>query len=101
MVDAIKILGQITSQLAFRELWHTEMVPGIDRQTDEQILESIRNGGGTVFHPVSTCRKGSDKRSVVDPELRVRGVDGLRVIDASVMPTITSANTNAPTLMIG
>jgi len=54
-----------------------------------------------VFHPVGTCRMGSDEASVLDPELRVRGVDALRVIDASVMPTITSANTNAPTLMIG
>lgn len=101
MVDAIKILRQINNQPAFRDLWDVEMVPGPDAQTDAQILDAIRNGGGTVFHPVGTCRMGSDERSVVDPELRVRGVDGLRVIDASVMPTITSANTNAPTLMIG
>ena len=101
MVDAIKIMRQINSQPAFRDLWDDEMVPGSDQQTDKQILDSIRNGGGTVFHPVGTCRMGSDERSVVDPELRVRGVDGLRIIDASVMPSITSANTNAPTLMIG
>ena len=101
MVDAIKVMRQINSQSAFRDLWNIEVVPGSDRQSDAQILDSIRKGGGTVFHPVGTCRMGSDERSVVDPELRVRGVDGLRVIDASVMPTITSANTNAPTLMIG
>jgi choline dehydrogenase len=101
MVDAIKILRKINDQAAFRNLWDTEIVPGKDTQTDAQILDAIRNGGGTVFHPVGTCRMGSDDRSVVDPELRVRGVDGLRVIDASVMPSITSANTNAPTLMIG
>lgn len=101
MVDAIKIMRHINSQPAFRDLWDEEMVPGSDNQTDEQILKSIRNGGGTVFHPVGTCRMGNDECSVVDPELRVRGVDGLRVIDASVMPTITSANTNAPSLMIG
>ena len=101
MVDAIKILRQINLQPAFRDLWDVEMVPGKAILTDEQILDSVRSGGGTVFHPVGTCRMGSDERSVVDPELRVRGVDGLRVIDASVMPTITSANTNAPTLMIG
>ncbi|OED34883.1 choline dehydrogenase [Chromatiales bacterium (ex Bugula neritina AB1)] len=101
MVEAIKILRQINTQPSFRDLWDTEVVPGKDKQTDQQILDSIRRGGGTVFHPVGTCRMGSDEKSVVDPELRVRGVDGLRVIDASVMPTITSANTNAPTLMIG
>jgi len=101
MVEAIKILRRINAQPAFRELWDTEVVPGEAIQTDEQILDSIRLGGGTVFHPVGTCRMGNDERSVVDPELRVRGVDGLRVIDASIMPSITSANTNAPTLMIG
>jgi len=101
MVEAIKILRQINSQNAFRDLWDVEMVPGIDVQTDQQILDAVRHGGGTVFHPVGTCRMGSDEASVLDPELRVRGVDGLRVIDASVMPSITSANTNAPTLMIG
>lgn len=101
MVDAIKIMRQINAQPAFRDLWDVEMVPGNKTQTDDEILDVIRHGGGTVFHPVGTCRMGSDEASVVDPELRVRGVDGLRVIDASVMPTITSANTNAPTLMIG
>lgn len=101
MVDALKILRDIHSQPAFRDLWDSEMVPGLEYQTDDELLGSIRNGGGTVFHPVGTCRMGSDDRSVVDPELRVRGVDGLRLIDASVMPAITSANTNAPTLMIG
>lgn len=101
MVDALKVLREIHSQPAFRDQWQTEMVPGAEHQSDEQLLNCIRNGGGTVFHPVGTCRMGSDDRSVVDPELRVRGVDGLRLIDASVMPSITSANTNAPTLMIG
>lgn len=101
MVDGIKILRNINTQPAFRDLWDVEMVPGGQTQTDAEILDSIRNGGGTVFHPVGTCRMGSDDRSVVDPELRVRGVDGLRVIDASVMPSITSANTNASALVIG
>jgi len=68
---------------------------------DGRAIGVFRHGGGTVFHPVGTCRMGSDDASVLDPELRVRGVDGLRVIDASVTPSITSANTNAPTLMIG
>ena len=101
MVDAIKILRQINDQPSFRDRWDTEVVPGRHRESEGQILDSIRKGGGTVFHPVGTCRMGNDDASVLDPELRVRGVDGLRVIDASAMPTITSANTNAPTLMIG
>ena len=101
MVDAIKILRKIHTQDSFRDLCESEIVPGSDIQTDTQILDSIRQGGGTVFHPVGTCRMGSDECSVVDPQLRVRGVDALRVIDASIMPTITSANTNAPTMMIG
>lgn len=101
MVNAMQILREIHSQPSFRDLWDTEIVPGEQVKTDEQMLDAIRHGGGTVFHPVGTCRMGNDDCAVLDPELRVRGVDGLRVIDASVMPRITSANTNAPTLMIG
>lgn len=70
-------------------------------KTYEDLLAFARNGGGTVFHAVGTCRMGSDDRAVVDPSLKVRGVEGLRVADASIMPTITSANTNAASLMIG
>ena len=66
---------------------------------DTDLREFARTRGGTVFHPTSTCRMG-DARSVVDPDLRVRGVERLRVIDASVMPSVTSANTNAATIMI-
>jgi choline dehydrogenase len=63
-------------------------------------LQAIRQGGGTVYHPVGTCKMGIDSAAVVAPDLRVHGVTGLRVADASIMPLITSANTNAPTLMI-
>lgn len=101
MVEGIRILRAIHDQPAFRPLWSEEVVIGADRQSDAQILDAVRTLGGTVFHPVGTCRMGSDRGSVVDPQLRVRGVDGLRVVDASVMPRITSANTNAATLMIG
>lgn len=101
MVSGIKLLRKIHEQPAFRPLWNEETVIGGDRQSDLKILEAIREMGGTVFHPVGTCRMGSDSNSVVDPQLRVRGVQGLRVIDASVMPKITSANTNAATLMVG
>ena len=101
MVAGIKMLREIHRQPAFQTLWDTEVVPGTDVQSDTEILDAIRHGGSTVFHPVGTCRMGSDDQSVVDPELRVRGVEGLRVVDASVMPKVTSANTNAASLMIG
>ena len=100
IIEGVKILREIYNQPSFKGLWDIEVMPGLESKTDGQIWEQIRNNGGTVFHCVGTCRMGNDKNSVVDPELKVRGVTGLRVIDASVMPKITSANTNAPTLMI-
>jgi choline dehydrogenase len=101
MVEGIRLLRNIHAQPAFRPLWDHETVIGEDRQNDAEILDAVRNMGGTVFHPVGTCRMGKDADAVLDPQLRVRGVEGLRVIDASVMPKITSANTNAATLMVG
>jgi choline dehydrogenase-like flavoprotein len=68
--------------------------------TDDEIRDAIRRRADTIYHPVGTCRMGSDERAVLDPHLRVRGVDGLRVVDASVMPTLISGNTSAPTVMI-
>lgn len=100
MIEGLKITRQIFQQPAFRDLWDQEMLPGEQYTTDEQIGDQIARHGGTVFHMTGTCRMGADSDAVVDPELRVHGVQGLRVIDASVMPKITSANTNAPTLMI-
>ncbi len=88
IVAGLKILRSIYQQKSFRDLWDVEM-------------DFARNTGGTVFHCVGTCRMGDDETSVLDPQLRVRGVDRLRVIDASAMPQITSANTNATSLMIG
>ncbi len=77
-----------------------ESLPGADVQTDAELLDYARTKGGTVYHAVSTCRMGTDPMAVVGPDLKVHGLEGLRVVDASVMPTMPSANTNAATLMI-
>jgi len=100
IVSGLEMVRDIYRQPAFRNLWDTETVPGPDHATAGGLWEHARSKGGTVFHPTSTCRMGCDPRSVVDPELRVRGVERLRVIDASVMPSVISANTNAATFMI-
>ncbi|UPK30977.1 GMC family oxidoreductase [Bradyrhizobium sp. 195] len=101
IVAGLKILREIYQQRAFRPLWDIEMVPGEAARDDAGLWDFTRNTGGTVFHCVGTCRMGGDAQAVLDPQLRVRGVERLRVIDASVMPQITSANTNATSLMIG
>ena len=79
-----------------------ELVPGADYQTDTELLEAARQIGTTIYHPSSTCKMGpkSDSGAVVDERLRVYGVGGLRVVDASIMPNVVSGNTNAPTIMI-
>ena len=95
------MIRSLFNQPSFRDLWEKEMLPGDSVKSDEEILHWAKHNGGTVFHAVGTCRMGNDSKSVVDEELNVRGVENLRVIDASVMPQVTSANTNAPSLMIG
>ena len=100
IVDGLKMArGLLTSQY-MRGYVASEFKPGEAVQTDEQLLQYARDNGGTVFHPTSTCKMGVDPMAVVDPELRVYGIEGLRVIDASVMPTVVSGNTNAGTIMI-
>ena len=96
LVEGLQICRDIYRQPAFAGRWVEEKLPG-----DRNLESFARRFGGTVFHPTSTCRMGSDDRSVVDARLRVRGVDGLRVIDASVMPRMVSSNTNAASIMIG
>ncbi len=77
-----------------------EVVPDPAATSDEDLLYQAREIANTIYHPTSTCRMGVDDRAVVDTRLRVRGVEGLRVVDASIMPEIVSGNTNAPTIMI-
>jgi choline dehydrogenase len=79
----------------------TEIAPGADRTTDDEILDWVKNAAERTYHPVGTCKMGADPMAVVDAQLRVHGVEGLRVADASIMPTLTSGNTNAPSIMIG
>ena len=100
-VEGIKMIRDIFNQPSFKNLWDKEILPGESIKSDNEILSWVKNNGGTVFHAVGTCRMGSDEKSVVDEKLKVRGVENLRIIDASVMPQVTSANTNAPSLMIG
>jgi choline dehydrogenase len=84
-----------------KEMTGEEIAPGARLQTDDELLEWVRSTAETTYHPVGTCKMGNDPMAVVDPELRVHGIEGLRIADASIMPTLTSGNTNAPCIMIG
>lgn len=101
LTDGIRMLHDIYRQPAFRDLIDAHVLPQPGKWSEQDLLQFACDQGSTVFHPSGTCRMGSDDRAVVDSELRVNGVRGLRVIDASVMPRMTSANINAPTIMIG
>ncbi len=100
LVEGIKMLREIYAQPAFRDLIDGEVLPSASQKSDAEILRFACEQGSTVFHPSGTCRMGSDARAVVTADLRVQGVTHLRVIDASVMPRMVSANTNAATIMI-
>ena len=99
-VAGLKILRNILAAPALRPFVVDEVDPGKDVQSDDDLLAFCRKVGSTIYHPTSTCRMGSDALAVVDDRLRLRGIAGLRVIDASIMPTLVSGNTNAPTIMI-
>lgn len=99
-VASLKWARRIAEQPALQRWVESELMPGQAMQTDEELLGYAQNAGSTIYHPVGTCRMGHDAGAVVDTELRVRGVEGLRVVDASVMPRLVSGNTNAPTIMI-
>jgi choline dehydrogenase len=102
--------GTVAAMRKARELFATsplasavgeELAPGIQCQSDNDMVEWIKNNAETTYHPVGTCKMGSDPLAVVNNELCVHGISGLRVADASIMPTLTSGNTNAPSIMIG
>lgn len=101
LIRALRIARAAFASEAFAEYEAVEVAPGSDCQSDEQFDAYIRETGYTVHHPVGTCRMGSDAGAVVDPQLRLNGIEGLRVADASVMPSIIGGNTNAPCVMIG
>lgn len=101
LVEGVKLARKILAQPEFDNIRGAEMLPGPQVQTDEQLLEHLREYAATVFHPVGTCKMGEDAMAVVDLRLRVHGLKGLRVVDASIMPTLISGNTNAPCIMLG
>lgn len=100
-VEGFHWIRKVLSASAFKPFLKSEQLPGPDVQTDEQIRDYIRNWAKTDYHPVGSCKMGIDEMAVVDPELRVHGLEGLRVIDSSIMPNIISGNTQAPSMMIG
>ncbi len=99
-VKAIKVTRKIADTKALGSLISGEHEPGPEVRTDEELLEYARNRSQTIYHPVGTCKMGSDDLAVVDERLRLHGIEGLRVVDASIMPTLVSGNTNAPAIMI-
>ena len=100
-VEAMRITRRIMTAPAMRGVATDEIAPGANIQSDDELLDWIRKNAETTYHPVGTCKMGSDPMAVVDDQLRVHGMQGLRVADASIMPTLTSGNTNAPSIMIG
>ncbi|MEI6895182.1 MAG: choline dehydrogenase [Colwellia sp.] len=100
MVAGVRKVREIINAPEFQDIVTDEILPGSDVTSDEQIEEYLREKANHVYHPVGTCKMGNDDMAVVDDELRVHGVKNLRVVDASIMPTLISGNTNAPTIMI-
>jgi choline dehydrogenase len=100
-IRAVRIARSVMTAPAMASLRVTEIGPGTALTTDGEILDWVKRVAETTYHPVGTCKMGSDGLAVVDAQLRVHGIEGLRVADASIMPTLTSGNTNAPSIMIG
>jgi choline dehydrogenase len=101
MVDGLKLMRAIAARPAIAGYIASEYLPGATVQTDDELLTYVRNYGGTIYHPCGTAKMGQDTMAVVDDQLRVHGIGGLRVADASIMPSLVSGNTNAACIMIG
>ncbi|WP_295718855.1 choline dehydrogenase [uncultured Halovibrio sp.] len=99
--DGLRLTRELFAQPAFDPYRGEEVSPGKEVQTDDEIDDWVARSAETAYHPCGTCRMGEDDMAVVDPECRVRGVENLRVVDSSIMPTVTNGNINAPTIMIG
>ena len=99
-VESVKVARKIAQSSTLKKYITDEYIPGDSYTSDSELLEAAKNNSQSIYHPVGTCKMGNDASSVVDDQLRVRGVSGLRVVDASIMPELVSGNTNAPTMMI-
>jgi choline dehydrogenase len=100
MIECVRLSREIFAQETFKPYAGKEVFPGSERKTDEAVMDFVRNKGESIYHPIGTCKAGKDEMAVVDPSLQVRGLQDLYVVDASIMPTLVSGNTNAPTIMI-
>lgn len=100
LVEGVKAIRRINKTQALAPFYAQEVEPGQQVQSDAEIIEYIRNTAQSAYHPAGTCKMGRDELAVVDEQLRVHGIEGLRVVDASIMPTIVNGNTNATIIMI-
>ena len=100
-MNGLELCRDLAAQKPFRRLIKREVRPGTSISNYESLLNYARECGNTCWHPVGTCKMGQDSQSVVDADLRVHGISGLRVADAAVLPTLVSSNTNMPAIMVG
>ena len=100
-LESMRIARRIVTAPPMQDIVKDEITPGVNLQSDDELLDWVKQNAETTYHPVGTCKMGHDPTAVVDDQLRVHGMQGLRIADASIMPTLTSGNTNAPSIMIG